>query len=44
MYLYEIYYYKTRNWVHHKTIKADNAQQAIKKARVKHIVDVIEIK
>ena len=44
MNLYEIFYYKTKNWVHHKTIKADNVQQAIKLARVKYIVDIIEIK
>lgn len=44
MNLYEIFYYKTKNWVHHKTIKADNPQQAIKKARVKYIVDIVEIK
>lgn len=44
MNLYEVFYYKTKNWVHYKTIKADNVQQAIKKARVKYIVDIVEIK
>ena len=39
---WRIDYYKTRNWIHTKYIKDKSAQGAIKKARVKHIVDVRE--
>lgn len=40
---WRIDYYKTRNWIHAKYIKDKHAQGAIRKARVKHIVDVREI-
>lgn len=40
---WRISYYKTHNWIHIKYIKDKCAQGAIKKARVKHIVDVQEI-
>lgn len=40
---WRIDYYRTRNWIHVKYIKDKCAQGAIKKARVKHIVDVQEI-
>ena len=40
---WRIDYYKTRNWIHTKYIQDKSAQGAIKKARVKHIVDVQEV-
>jgi hypothetical protein len=40
---WRIDYYRTRNWIHAKYIKDECAQGAIKKARVKNIVDVQEI-
>ncbi len=40
---WRISYYKTRNWIHVKYIKAEHAEWAIKKARVKDIIDVEEI-
>ena len=40
---WKISYYKTRNWIDTKFIKADYAQGAINKARVKNIVDIEEI-
>lgn len=40
---WRISYYKTRNLITAKYIKDDDAQGAINKARVKHIVDIEEI-
>lgn len=40
---WKISYYRTRNWIHTKYIKDKYAQGAIKKARVKNIVDIVEI-
>ena len=40
---WRISYYRTHNWIHKKYIKDEYAQGAIKKARVKNIVDVEEI-
>ena len=40
---WRISYYRTRNWIHVKYIKAEHAEGAIKKARVKDIIDVKEI-
>lgn len=40
---WRIEYYRTRNWIHVKYIKDKCAQGAIKKARVKNIIDVQEI-
>ena len=40
---WRIDYYRARNWIHAKYIKDECAQGAIKKARVKDIVDVQEI-
>lgn len=39
---WRIEYYRTRNWIHVKYIKDECAQGAIRKARVKDIVDVQE--
>ena len=43
MQYWRIDYYRTRNWIDTKYIKDEFAQGAIKKARVKNIVDVEEI-
>ena len=43
MQYWRIDYYRTRNWIDTKYIKDESAQGAIKKARVKNIVDVEEI-
>ncbi len=40
---WRIDYYRTRNWIYVKYIKDKCAQGAIKKARVKNIIDVQEI-
>lgn len=40
---WEIAYYKTRSFIATKHIKDECPQRAIKKARVKHIVDIQEI-
>ena len=40
---WRIDYYKTRNFIATKYIKDECSQGAIKKARVKHIIDVQEI-
>ncbi len=40
---WQIDYYRTRNWIDKKYIKDESAQGAIKKARVKNIVDVQEV-
>ena len=40
---WRIGYYKTRNFINNKYIKDKCAQGAIKKARVKHITDVVEL-
>lgn len=40
---WRIEYYRTRNWIYVKYIKDKCAQGAIKKARVKNIIDVQEI-
>ena len=39
---WRIDYYRTHNWIDTKYIKDKDAQGAIKKARVKNIVDVQE--
>lgn len=39
---WRIDYYKTRNWINTKYVKDKSAQGAIKKAKVKHIIDVRE--
>ena len=39
---WRIDYYRTRNWINTKYVKDKSAQEAIKKARVKNIVDVQE--
>ena len=39
---WRIDYYKTRNFINTKYIKDESAKGAIKKARVKHIIDVQE--
>jgi len=39
---WRIDYYRTKNWINTKYVKDKSAQGAIKKARVKHIVDVQE--
>jgi hypothetical protein len=39
---WRIDYYRTHSWIDTKYIKDECAQGAIKKARVKHIVDVQE--
>lgn len=41
---FRIYYYKTRNFITYKIIDAKNADEAIKKAKVKYIVEMKEIK
>ena len=40
---WRIDYYRTKNWINTKYVKDKSAQKAIKKARVKNIVDVREI-
>ncbi len=40
---WQIDYYRTRNLIAKKYIKDESAQGAIKKARVKNIVDVQEV-
>ena len=40
---WRIDYYRTRNWVNTKYVKDKSAQGAIKKARVKNIVDLQEV-
>jgi len=39
---WRIDYYRTQNWINTKYVKDKSAQGAIKKAKVKHIVDVHE--
>ena len=39
---WRIDYYKTQNWINTKCVKDKSAQGAIKKAKVKHIIDVQE--
>ena len=40
---WRIDYYRTRNWIDKKYVKDKSVQGAIKKAKVKHIVDVQEV-
>ena len=40
---FRIYYYKTRNFITYKIIDAKNTEEAIKKAKVKYIVEMQEI-
>ena len=40
---WRVEYYRTRNWIHVKYIKDECAQGAIRKSRVKNIVNVEEI-
>ena len=39
-YIYEVDYYQRKNLINYKIIYADNAAEAIKKARVKNIIDL----
>ena len=41
---WQVIYYKTRNYISCKTIKARTSAEAIKKARVKDIIDLYIIK
>lgn len=43
MKFWEIVYYKTKSFVNKKYFKCLTVAEAIKKARVKNIVDVIEL-
>jgi len=40
---WRINYYRTKNWIDCKVLDAKNAEEAIKKARVKHISDLYEV-
>jgi len=40
---WRIDYYRTQNWINTKYVKDKSAQGAIKKAKVKHIIGVLEV-
>lgn len=40
---FRIYYYKTKNFISYKIIDAKNTDEAIKKAKVKYILEINEI-